>query len=147
MWNQSAAASLGYLWTWGCKFFILFLYFFSFYLRLSVLGFFLPSKYLVSRQNEKWECFRVRGGDFKFQSSSELPPLVIFGCCVLLFKKYSTCFQHHRWPLFFFFNSILKNSYIPLLFFGDENKWTCEVGHKNGIKCITKSLIILCIFL
>ena len=92
----------------------------------------------------------ITGGDF--QRSSEFPPLA--GFWMLFYLESIPCVFSTADDLFFFLTVFLKtviySFYLltfPLLFFDDENKRTCQVGHKNGMKCISKSLIILCILL
>ena len=126
--SQSAAANLSYLWTWLVSF--------SFGFFSFLCGF-----------KAKWEYY-MWGLPEVFRVS----PSYWF-LDVILLRKYPMCFQHRRWPFFFltvFLKTVIYSFYLftfPLLFFDDENKRTCQVGHKNGMKCISKSLIILCILL
>ena len=137
--SQSTAANLGCLWTWGCKFFILWLVSFSFGF------FFLPVWFQGEmRISQVGTC----------RGLQSFPLLLVFGCCVILPRKNSCVFSTADDFFFFFFTVFLKtviySFYLftfPLLFFDDENKWTCQMGHKNGMKCVSKSLIVLCILL
>lgn len=155
MGSQSPAALLGCLSTWRCKIFNLVLslslslFFSSFCLPLSVWAFsFLMNVWFQDKMRNE-NVLRVRGDDFKFQSFSEFPPLVIFGSLVFHYSKSSPRGFRTTDDLFFFFffHGILKNSSMPFHFFDDENKWTCQGGPRNGIKYISRSLVILCIFL
>lgn len=126
--SQSAAANLSYLWTWLVSF------------RFGFFSFLCAFK-------AKWEYY-MWGLPEVFRVS----PSYWF-LDVILLRKYPMCFQHRRWPFFFltvFLKTVIYSFYLftfPLLFFDDENKRTCQVGHKNGMKCLSKSLIILCILL
>lgn len=81
------------------------------------------------------------------------PLLLVFGCYFT--QKVSHVFSAPQMTFFFFFLTVFLKTLIhsfylftfPLLFFDDEHKQTCQVGHKNDMKCISKSLIILCILL
>ena len=46
-----------------------------------------------------------------------------------------------------FKKNFFKIVIYPLYLSDHENKWTCQEGHKNDIKCISKSFKTLCNFL
>lgn len=67
-------------------------------------------------------------------------PHVIFGCCALSLKKtphiFSTTDPTSFWGEWG--EAFKKMVICPLYLSDDENKWTCQVGHRN-LKYISKS--------
>lgn len=129
--SKCCSQFLGSFWTWEHFQSVSNFIFFPF-ICIKFWVFFPSTKRLVS-----WHSKRQ-----PLQSFS----LVIFECCILSLKKDPTS-SAPQLEHFFFKGTKKKIVICPFYIPDDENKCTCQVSHKNGIKYISRSFNILCIFL